>query len=58
MADNDNDIHVKMTDKADQLKNKVRKHSVRVSLNANDDPTPRPKNFRNFKVSDNNGSVV
>ncbi len=57
MTNTDSDIHVKMTDKADQLKNKVRQHAVRVSQNATDSPTPRPKNFRNFSVKDN-GSVV
>jgi len=47
LSKNDNDIHVDMVDKADLLKSKVRQHLVRVSQNATDSPTPRPKNFRN-----------
>jgi len=47
MTKNDNDIHVDMVDKADLIKVKVRKHSTRISQNATDDKTPRPKDFRN-----------
>jgi len=47
MTKNDNDIHVDMVDKADLIKTKVRQHGVRISQNATDSPTPRPKNFRN-----------
>ena len=43
----DNDIHVDMVDKADLIKAKVRRHLVRISQNATDSPTPRPKNYRN-----------
>ena len=57
MTKNDNDIHVNMVDKADQIKNKVRQHSVRVSQNATDSPTPRPKDFRNFSTKQK-GSVI
>jgi len=52
MTENNNDIHVDMVDKADQIKNKVRQHSVRVSQNATDSPTPRPKNFKNRNFND------
>jgi len=47
MTKNDNDIHVDMVDKADLIKSMVRKHLVRISQNATDSPTPRPKDFRN-----------
>jgi len=46
LSKNDQDVHVDMVTKADQIKNKVRKHSVRISQNATDDPTPRPQNYR------------
>ena len=52
MTENDNDVHVDMVDKADQIKNKVRQHGVRVSWNATDNPTPRPKNYRNRNFDD------
>jgi len=51
MTKNDNDIHVDMVDKADLIKTKVRQHEVRISQNATDSPTPRPKDFRNFKTT-------
>lgn len=42
-----NDIHVDPEVKAAQLMNKVRQHFVRISQNATDSPTPRPRNYRN-----------
>ncbi len=52
-----NDIERDHEDTALKLTSKARQHSVRISQNATDSPIKNTK-FRNFKVKDDNGSVV
>ncbi len=58
MTENDSDIHRDPEVTAQKLTRKARQHVVRVSSNATDSPIERPKKFRNFKASDDTGSVV